>query len=161
VTLFELRVARSYPVVVLISAVDRRILPALRFVSRLPFAEPRALHISADPEETRRIANDWMRLGLSWLPLHVREASAEGIAASVRAVVEEEVDAAETVTVVVPELNLPRWWHPLLHRQSARHIAAELQAARITTVIVPFSMSLEASGPTAAGHRGRGEACNP
>ena len=52
-TLFEVRAARSYPVVVLISAVDRRILPALRFVSRLPFAEPRALHISADPEETR------------------------------------------------------------------------------------------------------------
>jgi hypothetical protein len=139
---FELRAARSYPVVVLISAVDRRILPALRFVSRLPFAEPRALHVSVDPDETRAVARAWMALGLTWLPLHIREGADEGIAACVAACVKEEAVAVESVTVVVPELHLPRWWHPLLHRQSARHIAAELQAApRITPVIVPFTLA--------------------
>lgn len=139
-TYFELRAARGYPVVVLVSAVDRRILPALRFVARLPFAQPRALHVSFDPDETRDVARAWMTLGLTWLPLHIREGADDGIAASVAALLEEEAVAVEHVTVVVPELHLPRWWHPLLHRQSARHIAAELQAApRITTVIVPFT----------------------
>jgi hypothetical protein len=141
----ELRAARSYPVVVLISAVDRRILPALRFVSRLPFAEPRALHVSIDPEQTRRIADDWMVLGLSWLPLDIRERSDLGIAASVRAALEEA--GVASVTVVVPELNMPRWWHPLLHRQSARHIAAELQGVPgTTTVIVPFTLEFGSAG---------------
>ena len=136
---FELRAARGYPVVVLISTVDRRILPALRFVSRLPFAQPRALHVSVDPDEARYVAQGWMALGLSWLPLHIRDMADEGVAASVRAVIEQE--AAQHVTVVVPELNLPRWWHALLHRQSARRIAAQLQRAPgITTVIVPFTM---------------------
>jgi hypothetical protein len=141
-TVFELRAARSYPVVVLVSAVDRRILPALRFVSGLPFAEPRALHVSFDPDETRRITVDWLRLGLTWLPLYIREASPGGIAASVRELVEEEAGAVDSVTIVVPELDLPRWWHPLLHRQTARRIASELQRApRITTVIVPYALS--------------------
>lgn len=139
--IFELRAARPYPVVVLISTVDRRILPALRFVSRLPFAEPRALHVSVDPEETIHVAEAWMHLGLSWLPLHIREGAA-GVAPAVQAAIEEQAGDIDSVTVVVPELNVPRWWHPLLHRQSARHIAAELQnAPRVTTVIVPFTMT--------------------
>lgn len=143
----ELRAARGYPVVVLVSAVDRRILPALHFVARLPFAQPRALHVSVDPDETRRVVDDWMTLGLTWLPLHVREVSEEGVAASVRAVLDEEAWATDSVTVVVPELNVPRWWHPVLHRRSARRIAAELQATpRITTVIVPFTTDFRQGG---------------
>lgn len=136
----ELQGARAYPVVVLVSAVDRRILPALRFVARLPFARPRALHVSVDPEETRRVVDDWMALGLTWLPLHIAEASGDGVAAAVTAVLAEETWLADRVTVVVPELNVPRWWHPVLHRRSARRIAADLQAVpRVTTVIVPFT----------------------
>jgi len=142
---FELRAARSYPVVVLVSAVDRRLLPALRFVSRLPFAQPRALHVSVDPDRTREIASAWMTLGLTWLPLHVREADGGGVAATVRAVLAEEIPPVESVTVVLPELNVARWWHPLLHRRSARRIAAELQAPRVTTVIVPFSTDFRSS----------------
>lgn len=142
--IIELRHARSYPVIVLISAVDRRIVPALRFVSRLPFAEPRALHVSIDAEETRRIAADWMALGLTWLPLHIRDASGGDVAASVRAVIAQESEPGRNITVVLPELNLPRWWHPILHRQSARRIAAQLQRAPdVTPVIVPFATDLQ------------------
>ena len=138
----ELQGARSYPVVLLVSSVDRRILPALRFVSRLPFAEPLALHFSVDPEATRMVVRDWLDLDLTWLPLHIRDAEAGDIATSVAALVAEEAADAESVTVVVPELNIARWWHPLLHRQTARRIAADLQAApRVTTVIVPFTLS--------------------
>jgi hypothetical protein len=154
-TTFELHAARTYPVVVLISAVDSRILPALRFVANLPFAQTRALHVSVDPDETRRIAHDWMELGLAWLPLHITEASNDGIAASVRAAVEESGHGLDTVTIVVPELNLPRWWHSLLHRHSARRIAAQLQAmSGLTTVIVPFCVPIAAmSGRTHVGDR--------
>ncbi len=141
-TPLELHAARSYPVVVLISAVDRRILPAVRFVSRLPFAQAHALHISFDAEETRRIANDWMRLDLSWLPLRIRDAGiGQDLATAVRGVLDDEDRrGGEPVTVVIPELSVSRWWHPLLHRQTARHIAAALQLSpSVTPVIVPLA----------------------
>lgn len=149
--LFELRTARRYPVVVLVAAVDRRLLPALRFVSRLPFAELRAIHVSVDPDETRQVARAWMALGLAWLPLYIRESSEGGIAATIRGVLREEGDP-EHVTVVVPELNIPRWWHRLLHRQAARRIASQLQQIDgVTTVIVPFTMTGQALPPGRSG----------
>lgn len=141
-TPFDLRSVQGYPVVVLVSSVDRRILPALRFVSRLPLAQPRALHISVDPDETRRVAADWMKLDLSWLPLHIRDAAPNlGIAQAVQLVLTEEGPVGPPITVVVPELTFPRWWHPLLHRQSARRIAAALQGCpTLLPVIVPFAL---------------------
>ena len=136
---FELRLTRNHTVILLVSVLDRRILPAIRFVSRLGSSDSRALHVSVDPRETRRLALDWMRLGLSWLPLHIREASAENLPMAVRDAVRDEAPPTGALTVVVPELVSPRWWYPLLHRRSARRIAAELQTLpRVTAVIVPF-----------------------
>ena len=135
----ELRLTRRHAVLVLVSVVDRRIVPALRFVSRLGFADTRALHVSIDPDETRRLARDWMNLGLSWLPLHIRDATTGGLAPSVCAAVREEAVSTGSVTVVLPELDSERWWYPLLHRRSARRIAARLQSLPgVTAVIVPF-----------------------
>ena len=149
---FQLRAARGYPVIVLISAVDRRILPTLRFVARLPFAQLRAVHVSVDPEETRRVARAWMTLGLSWLPLYIWESAQEGIAATIRDALQEE-GKPDNVTVVVPELNMPRWWHGLLHRQTARHIAAQLQPIDgVTTVIVPFTIPVPAEHSLGSSH---------
>ncbi|MEA3075305.1 MAG: hypothetical protein QOF60_213 [Actinomycetota bacterium] len=78
---------------------------------------------------------------LTWLPLYIREASDEGIAATVRATLEEDAGTAANITVVVPEFSLPRSRHPVLHRQGARRIYAQLQAPGITTVIVPFTLA--------------------
>ena len=135
----------------LVSVVDRRILPALRFVSRLDYSDTRALHISVDPDETRRLASDWMKLGLSWLPLHIRDATTSPLPVAVRDAVQEEALGTENFTVVLPELDSPGLWHLLLHRHSARRIAGELQELpNVTTVIVPFSLA-----PGGAGFRRR------
>jgi hypothetical protein len=108
-------------------------------VSQLRQVEPKALHISVDSEAARRLANDWMELGLSFLPLHIHEAEAPTLGASVKAVLRQEVADVGALTVVLPEFEHPRWWHPLLHRQSARQLAAELHDIRgVATVIVPF-----------------------
>ena len=137
--LFELRRTRNHTVVVLVATVDRRIVPALRFVSRLACTDSRALHVIVDPEQAHRLATDWMNLGLAWLPLHMQEATAHSLPLSVRDAVREASLGTERVTVVVPELDFPRWWHPLLYRGSARRIAEALQPLSwVTTVIVPF-----------------------
>jgi|GEM_PF-5135320 hypothetical protein len=139
--IFELRRTRNHTVVVLVSVADRRIVPALHVVSRLGCSDSRALHVSVDAEATRKLAADWMDLGLSWLPLHIEEAAAEGVLASVRRAIEKDADGGDRVTVVVPELDVVRWWQPLLFRSRARRIAEELQPLPgVTTVIVPFCL---------------------
>lgn len=136
----ERQTARRHTAIVLVSAVDRRIVPALRFVSRLPQTDVLAVHLCVEADETRRLAEDWMKLDLTWLPLHIHDAGAEDLLGSVRQAIEQEAEKTGDVTVVVPELEFARWWHPLLHRRSARRIAQHLQSLnRVTTVIVPFT----------------------
>lgn len=141
---FERLTRRRHTAVVLVSTVDRRILPALRFVSRLPDTDVRALHVSADTDETRRLAREWMDLGLTWLPLHIHDPAAETLSESLRVAVRQEAERTSgSVTVVVPELEFCRWWQALLHRHSARRIVQDLQAiSEVTTVIVPYATSL-------------------
>ena len=130
---------RRHSAVVLVSVVDRRILPALRFVSRLPDTDVRAVHVAQDAQGTRRLAEDWMRLGLTWLPLHIHDTADHGFAESFRLAVREEVGWPGPVTVVVPELNYEQWWHGLLHRRTARRIARDLQGVPgVTAVVVPY-----------------------
>ena len=133
--------------ILLVSTVDRRIVPALHFVSRLACSDSRALHISVDPEETRRLARDWMNLGLSWLPLHIQEAKAQSVAISVRDAVDVVAREIERVTVVLPELDFVRWWHPLLYGAGARRIAEQLHTLPgVTAVIVPFYVRPRGAG---------------
>ena len=148
---FRPRTARRHTAIVLVSAADRRILPALRFVSRLAETDVRALHVSVDAEETRRLAQDWMKLDLTWLPLHIHDSATEDLAEAVQEAVEREAAKTGDVIVVVPELEFTHWWHPLLHRRSARRIARRLQPLpEVTTVIVPFIAPLDRDRRTAS-----------
>ena len=129
----------DHTVVVLVAAVDRRIVPALRVVTRLACTDALALHVSVDPDETRRLTADWMSVGLSWLPLFVEGAEADGLAASVREAVRRIARASPRVTVVVPEMVLEHWWQQPLHRRSARRIAVQLQSIPgVTAIVVPL-----------------------
>ena len=133
------RTTFRHTAIVLVASVDRRILPALRFVSRLPDTDVRALHISVEREETRRLAMEWMELELTWLPLHIRDGTGESFLSSVQRTVRQEADAAGELTVVLPELEHARWWHPFLHRRTARRIAQSLQPLpQVTAVLVPY-----------------------
>lgn len=156
-TTAEQRRIRQHTAVLLVATVDRRIVPAVRFVSRLPMTEVRALHVSVDREQTIQLAMDWMNLGLTWLPLHIHEDAAETLPESVRHAVEKEAAATGDLTVVVPQLDLGRWWQPLLHPHSAPRIARQLHGLQgVTTVIVPFCLPRHCRGKTASEHQGRG-----
>lgn len=130
---------RRHQALVLVGGVDRRIVPALRLAARLVGADVRAVHVSVDPEATRRLARDWMDLGLTWLPLEVRDGCSERLLDSVQRVIGEEVDRAGEVTVILPEAHGGAWWHGFLHRRTARRIAGELSRdRRVVTVVVPW-----------------------
>ena len=149
-TVFELRrPGAGRAVVVLVSTVDRRIVPALRFVAGLRQVEPTALHVSVDPDQARRLAADWAALGLSWLPLRIEPAGPDGVTESVCAALGRQASEDRPVTVVVPELDFSGRWQGLLHRRRARRIAGRLQAVPgVTAVVVPAPPGY--ASPTAA-----------
>jgi hypothetical protein len=126
---------------ILVDRADRRMLPALRLAANLPDYEPRAVHVSIDAAETQQLTHDWMELGLSWVPLLIEEPSAPSLVRSVRDVVERESEGRGRVLVIVPELDLDKWWQTLLHRSTGRRIARALVALRlVSTVVLPFPL---------------------
>ena len=138
--------------IVLVGAADRRMLPALRLVPQLAFSEARALHVCTDAAAAHTLATAWMELGLEWLPLHIAEPQGdEVLATTVRRVVEQELRARPAVTVLVPEMDLGRWWQPLLHRGTGRTIAWHLAGIRDVTIAVlpaPVRVGAYDDGPS-------------
>ena len=124
--------------VVLVAAADRRMLPALAFLPQLAGCDARALHVAVDPEQSHQLARDWMDLSMSGLPLQVEDPCGDTLVRCVRRVIEREASHRPRITVIVPEMDLGRWWQPLLHRGTGRAVAWELAGMRsVTTVVVP------------------------
>lgn len=132
-------------VMVLIGAADRRMLPALKLAPQLTLSEARAVHIALDASETHHLATAWMELQLDWLPLHIEEPTGGTLVESIRHVVEREAAKRPSVTVLVPEFDLGRWWQPLLHRGMGRRVAWHLHdIERATTAVLPVRIELHA-----------------
>ncbi|HUQ38831.1 MAG TPA: hypothetical protein VM030_01630 [Acidimicrobiales bacterium] len=128
---------------VLVAAADRRLLPALALTPQLAGYERRAVHIAIDPAESTRLGRDWMSLALDGLPLHIEEPTAPTIPLIVRDLVRRELAERPAVTVIVPEMDLGRWWQPLLHRGMGRAVAWELDGIEgATTVVLPMRVDL-------------------
>lgn len=135
--------------VVLIGAADRRMLPALTLVPQFVLSEAWALHLTMDAEQTHALARAWMALDLDWLPLHIEEPVGLTLADSVAAIIEQEAAHRQSVTVLVPEMDLGRWWQPLLHRGTGRSVAWHLHhIANVTTAVLP--VRVEVAGRTSA-----------
>jgi hypothetical protein len=80
-----------------------------------------------------------MELGLSWVPLLIEEPTGESLVGTVREVVERESEGRGRVLVIVPEMDLDKWWQTLLHRSTGRRIARALVALRrVSTVVLPY-----------------------
>ena len=137
-------------VLVLVAALDRRLIPALRFLSTLTGIELRAVHVATDPEETRRLAYDWMTLDLPWLPLHIHDLTAPSLAASIGNAISDEATGFGRVTVIVPELSVDHRWHELLHRRTGRQIVRTIHdLPGVTALVAP----LPADSPPARGRQ--------
>ena len=128
---------------ILIGYVDRRVLPAVSLAASLPDFDAKAVHVSVDSAASQQLANDWMELELAWMPLHIEEARDESFLSTVRGIVEREAAGRSRVLVIVPEIDLDRWWQALLHRSRGRRIARGLhELRRVSTVVVPYPVEL-------------------
>ena len=105
--------------IVLTAGIHRGMLPALEYARTLSH-DCRALYIEIDPTETPLVRDRWESFGLG-VPLVILESPFRSVLGPVLKYLEEAKKERPNhiVTVVLPEFVPKKWWHKVLHNQSA------------------------------------------
>ena len=127
-------------VLVLVDRLDLRAERALEEAWRIPAQERRALHVAVDEEHVWALADGWMSRRPA-LPLHMVE-NEGGVGASVRRVVEHELDTGfDEVVVLMGRLEVRSPFLRWLHDRTADAIAASLAGLpRVTTAVTTVAL---------------------
>jgi len=109
----------GHSVVVLISGVHRGVLEALRYARTLS-SNVTALSVEIDPEASERIRERWKQWGTG-TPLTVLKSNYRSVVKPLSDYLDDYLgkNPDHLVTVVLPEFIPTRWWHHLLHNQTA------------------------------------------
>ncbi|MHB1415795.1 MAG: APC family permease [Chloroflexota bacterium] len=113
-------------VVVPISRLNQPTLEALRYARSLS-ANVTAVHVAFDPERAREIEAAWGQWS-KHVPLAIIESPYRSLTGPLLSYITElkRVEAADVVTVVLPEYVPNAWWEHLLHGQSAQFLKLAL-----------------------------------
>jgi amino acid transporter len=109
----------GHSVVVLISGVHRGVLEALRYARTLS-SNVTALSVEIDLEASEKIRERWRQWGMG-IPLTVLKSNYRSVVKPLMDYLDEflERNPNQLVTVVLPEFIPTRWWHHLMHNQTA------------------------------------------
>ena len=130
-------------VVVLVGAVNRSALMALRYARSIHADDLVAVSVAIDEEHADRLTEQWRSFGLS-VPLEVLESPYRDLTTVVLAHLDELERrwGHDLITVVIPQAVVPHWWQAVLHNQSALALKVRLLNRRNTVVAsVPYHLS--------------------
>ena len=136
---FEVPERVTQQVVVLVSSIDRGILNALIYARSLS-PEAEAVHVNLDPKAAETLKARWS-LWAGEFPLTILESPYRSLIQPLREYIDglQQKTGADYITLVIPEFVPSRWWHHLLHNQSALLIKAAFLFRRGTLVLnVPY-----------------------
>jgi hypothetical protein len=132
---------RRHRVVVPVAGVHRGVLEALNYARTLS-NDVTAVYVETDPEATEKLREKWGRWG-DGVRLEV-------LRSEYRSIIEplirylDRVDACQrddVITVVMPQFLPSRWWHNILHNQTALLLRLALLFRRSTVVTdVPYRL---------------------
>ena len=111
---------RRHRVILPISGVHRGTLDALRYATSLS-DDVTAVHVSIDPDEAERVRLKWETWG-GGVRLVILDSPYRLFVEPLIGYIEEVMaqrQKHDTVTIVVPQFVSRRWWHNLLHTQTA------------------------------------------
>jgi len=116
---FRPRVPAGHAVVVLISGVHRGVLEALQYAKALS-PNVTAVSVEIDHASTERVRERWRQWGMG-IPLTVLKSNYRSVVRPLLDYLDEfmERNPDQVITVVLPEFIASRWWHHLLHNQTA------------------------------------------
>jgi hypothetical protein len=124
----------NHTVLVLVSSFNKVTFPALEYAQSLS-SYVEAVHVELDSEGTERLKAAWKAWGCT-VPLTVLESPYRSINRPVFDYI-DEVNRRPNhgmITIIIPEFVTKKWWHNLLHNQSAIMIKALLRFRRGTVV---------------------------
>ncbi len=131
-----------HTVVVLVAGPTRPAVHALRYAEAMRPDHLFALTVVQDAERGAEVAEAWETTGID-VPLEIIEDDYRDLSEPIEAFL-TDTDARwanDTLTVVIPEFVVHRWWEQLLHNQSALVLKARLLYRRDTVVTsVPWHL---------------------
>jgi len=131
----------GHSVLVLIPGVHRGVLEALRYARSLS-SNVTAVTVEIDQKSTERTRERWKEYGMG-IPLTVLKSSYRSVVKPVLDYLDDflEKNPGQFVTVVLPEFVASRWWHHILHNQTAFQIkGALLFRSRVIVTSVPHHL---------------------
>jgi amino acid transporter len=132
----------QHTVLIPIGDLHRGVVRALQYAKTLTghHVTVRAVFVETDPARTRRLEERWGQWGLG-IPLVVLTSPYRSLLRPLLDYI-DEIQARgddQMVTIVVPEFLPRKWWHHILHNQTALMIKAALLFRRNTVVAdVPY-----------------------
>lgn len=114
-------------VIVPVSTLHRGTVNALKYAATIAPGNVTAVHVSLDPEQTRKLQERWAMWGGD-IPLVVLDSPYRSLVRPLLQYI-EEIDARwdnDLVTIVLPEFVPAKWWHHLLHNQTSLLIKGAL-----------------------------------
>jgi amino acid transporter len=107
-------------VIVPVSTLHRGVINALAYAQSIAPGNVTAVHVSMDPEQTAKVCKKWEKWG-NGVPLVVLDSPYRSLVRPLMRYI-DEIDKRwdnDVITVVLPEFVPARWWHNLLHNQTA------------------------------------------
>ncbi|HEX6493442.1 MAG TPA: APC family permease [Candidatus Dormibacteraeota bacterium] len=101
-----------------------------------------AVHISDDPAEIARLKAKWEAWG-DHVPLEIIESPYRSLVRPLLAYIDavDKQRRDDTIVIVLPEMVATRWWHQVLHNQTALRLKAALLFRPGTVVVnVPYHL---------------------
>ena len=124
----------KHTVIIPISGIHRGVVDAIRYAASIS-DDVRACYIEIDPEATARIQQEWKNWGHE-IPFVILKSPYRSVIRPLLEYIDDidQVTHREMVTVVIPEFVTAKWWHQILHNQTAFVIRTALMFRPHTVV---------------------------
>lgn len=109
----------DHTVLVLVASLHKGVIPALEYAKSIS-QRVEAVHVELNPAATERLQKDWEEWG-SGIKLTVLKSPYRSLSGPLLKYI-DEVEARydhDVVTVIIPEFVSRKWWHHLMHNQTA------------------------------------------
>ena len=140
----------NHTVVVLVGRIHRGVLKAIDYARSLRPQHLVAVYVSFEDEDREDLEDQWRRFDID-VPLEIVYSPYREIVGPIERYI-DELDRRwdnDTVTVVIPEFVVNRWFEHLLHNQSALFLKGKLLFREgIVVTSVPYHVDVR-SGPAA------------
>jgi hypothetical protein len=138
----------DHTVVVLVGRIHHGVLKALAYAKSLRPQYLVAAYVSYDDEDREAMERDWHEFGID-VPLEIIGSPYRELVGPIERYI-DELDARyahDTITVVIPEFVVDRWYEHVLHNQSALLLKGRLLFRENTVVIsVPYHVRANGDG---------------